>query len=125
MRSRSVGAGFGAVGRFWLASVVQAKYLGTFPFGTFIVNLTGSLLIGIVMAIVLARNLSEDWRLFVVTGLLGGYTTFSAFSYEAFTLFESRHLTEAFAYIIGSSLLSILACWLGVSAVRFVLSHAT
>ena len=108
-----VGAGFGALGRYWLGSKIQSVIGGNVPWGTLTVNASGSLLIGIAMAAFLSRNLSEDWRLFFVTGVLGGYTTFSAFSFETLDLMRAKLYGLAAGYVAASLILSFLMCWIG------------
>lgn len=116
-----VGAGFGAVCRYLLGSFVQGRVDTMFPIGTLVVNVSGSLLIGLVMGVLLTKGSSEDWRLLLVTGLLGGYTTFSAFSYEAVTLIQNKHLGQALSYALLSCCLTILACGLGLWLARALL----
>lgn len=116
-----LGAGLGAVCRYLLGNFVQGKFSGPFPVGTLVVNVSGSLAIGFVMAIIVARGASEDWRLLLVTGLLGGYTTFSAFSYETVSLIENKHFGQALLYAGLSCFLTILACGLGLWLARAVM----
>lgn len=100
-----VGAGgaVGAVSRL-LCSAGFKKLLGTgFPWGTFIINLLGSYLIGAAAGC----GLSAGMHLFFVTGVLGGYTTFSTFNYEAVNLLKSRRCLEFFAYAAGSFVLCL------------------
>lgn len=86
-----------------------------FPFGTLAVNLIGCLLIGI-LAGTIERLASEnaEWRLFAVVGILGGFTTFSAFGIETLTLLRSGHLGLALGYVLASVLLGVAFCALGL-----------
>lgn len=94
--------------------------LGTaFPWGTLTVNILGSLLIGVIMELVGQRVLHDPvYRLLLVTGFLGGFTTFSALSYETASLVEDAAYLRAGAYLLGSNLLAISACFAGIWMVR-------
>jgi CrcB protein len=99
-----------------LVNVMAGRVLGTaFPWGTFAVNLVGCFLMGVFIE-VLARRLggSQELRLFVATGILGGFTTFSAFSLDFATLYQRGAMFEAFAYVAGSVLLSLAGVFLGL-----------
>lgn len=114
-----LGGGIGAVLRHG-ANRLGAAWLGTgFPLSTLAVNVLGSLLMG-VLAGLLAEGpaASQHLRLFLTTGVLGGFTTFSAFSLEALTLWERGQPGLAAAYVAGSVLLSLGAVALGVAATR-------
>src|SRR5690242_16216527 len=81
-----LGGAIGAVSRFIVGSLVLRFYSAVFPLGTFVINITGSFLIGLLMTLFLNRPaMHANWRLFLVTGVLGGYTTFSSFEWEALT----------------------------------------
>ena len=118
MLGGAIGAGF----RFHVGRVALATMGPGFPWGTWIVNLTGGLLMG-VLAGTLARApgvQGEPLRLFLGVGVLGGFTTFSAFSLEAYGMILRGDATLAFAYAVSSAAGSILAVWLGVALVRAV-----
>ena len=92
-----------------------------FPFGTLFINVTGSYLIGLLMPLLTGRlNVSPLWRLLLVTGFLGGYTTFSAFEWETLQAVRSSERWFAFLNVAGSVLLGYLAVWLGVVSADFV-----
>jgi CrcB protein len=99
----ALGGALGSMARWALSGVVQ-RWSGTaFPWGTFAVNLLGSLLIGVVTALALERALvPPPARLFLVTGVLGGFTTFSALSYETFALLRDGQWLAAAGYALGS-----------------------
>lgn len=103
-----------------LSGVWLFRLLGPgFPYGTLFVNVVGSLAMGVLIASLLKFDISStNWRLFLVTGLLGGFTTFSAFSLDAITLWERGELFAAFSYVITSVVVSILALWAGLMFVR-------
>ena len=90
-----------------------------FPWGTFIVNLTGGLFAGLLLGFLLSRGAEgEPWRLFLGVGLLGGFTTFSAFGVETIYLFRRGEQAVALGYVASSVAGGILGVWLGMSLVR-------
>lgn len=113
-----VGAGFGANARYWLGGWVQDRTGVAFPWNTLVINVTGSLLMGVFMAISLKGAIHPGWRFFLAIGVLGGYTTFSAFSYETIGLLREGSYGYALWYICGSNIVSILACGLGFVGMR-------
>jgi len=115
-----VGGGIGAGIRHGM-NIGAARLLGTeFPWGTFAINIIGSFLIGIVAAWFAFRNdaASQSLRLFLTTGILGGFTTFSAFSLDFALLFERGEIMAAVWYVVGSVGLSLLAIFAGLWLVR-------
>lgn len=99
----ALGGALGSLARWGLSGAVQRWSGGAFPWGTFAVNLLGSLLIGVVTALALERALVPvPARLFLVTGVLGGFTTFSALSYETFALLRDGQWLAATGYALGS-----------------------
>ena len=105
--SVAIGGAFGAVARYLVGMAVA------FPLGTLTVNVLGSLAIGVVWAQFTARGL-HGWLPLVLTGFLGGFTTFSAFSLDTMRLIEGGRLGAAFTYVAASVLLSLGACALGL-----------
>jgi len=116
----ALGGATGAAARFAVAQWMGARWGWTFPWGTCAVNVTGSLAIGLVMTLLFARGADPAYRLLLVTGFLGGYTTFSAFSFEAISLLESRRWDAAALYVIGSVVLGLLATSLGLGLGRLL-----
>jgi len=110
----ALGGALGSVARWGVSGAVQ-RWTGTaFPWGTFVVNLVGSLLIGVVTALALERALVPPAaRLFLVAGILGGFTTFSALSYETFALLRDGQWPAAAGYAIGSVMLGVTASFAG------------
>ena len=89
------------------------------PWGTFIINISGSFAMGVLMTIIVERELlPAAWRLFLCVGLLGGFTTFSSFGYEALMLLMEGRLAAALGYAGGSVVLGVLAAGLGVLCAR-------
>jgi CrcB protein len=97
-----------------------ARAFGThFPFGTFIINITGSIVMGLIAGYLAFKgDAAQPWRLFVMTGILGGYTTFSAFSLDAALLYERGEVGLAATYVIGSVVLAIAGLFAGLALVR-------
>ena len=114
-----LGGGFGASLRH-LVNLICARGLGTaFPWGTFIVNISGSLVMGLIAGYLAFKGeASQPWRLFLMTGVLGGYTTFSAFSLDAALLYERGELGPAALYVLGSVALSIAGLFAGLALMR-------
>jgi len=114
-----VGGGLGASLRH-LINVTSARCLGTgFPWGTFIINITGSTVMGLIAGYLAFKGeASQPWRLFLMTGILGGYTTFSAYSLDAALLYERGELASAALYVVGSVVLSIAGLFAGLALVR-------
>jgi fluoride exporter len=115
-----VGGGLGASLRHTI-NAACARCIGTaFPWGTFIINITGSTVMGLIAGYLAFRGeTSQPWRLFLMTGILGGYTTFSAFSLDAALLYERGALGLAAAYVLGSVVLSIGGLFAGLALVRY------
>ena len=114
-----LGSFIGGVGRYLLAQFIQHKAPIAFPYGTLTVNIAGCLLIGIVYGLTERSGLSHEWRLFLATGILGGFTTFSAFSYESISLMRDGHTGTALLYIGCSVVLGLIATYGGLWAVSY------
>ena len=115
----AIGAGTRHLINLWFV----ARGLVAFPWSTFAINVTGSALMGLTIGLLTARATpSPELRAFLATGILGGYTTFSAFSLDAWMLIERNQPVAAGAYVLGSVVLSIAALIASLSAVRMVLS---
>ncbi len=114
------GGFIGSVMRYW-TSVNAYKIFGEkFPYGTFIVNALGCLLIGFIAEISENRFLiSSEVRTFLMIGFLGGYTTFSTFGYETFTLLQDKDYTTAIINILLSVVVCITAVWIGALIAKF------
>ena len=115
-----LGGGLGSSLRYWIS-----KYLNnaesTIPYGTFTVNVLGSLLIGVLLGFALKSNvLSQNTTLLLATGFCGGFTTFSAFAHENYMLLKSGDITSFALYTIGSLLISIVAVFVGVWLSKFI-----
>ena len=115
----SIGGGLGSTLRH-IVNMVSARLLGTaFPYHTFIINITGSTVTGLIAGYLAFKGgASQPWRLFLMTGILGGYTTFSAFSLDAAMLNEKGEIGLAALYVVGSVVLSIAGLFAGLALVR-------
>lgn len=115
----AAGGALGSVARY-LAGVASTRAFGlAFPWGTLIVNIAGSFLIGVFIELfALKADLSQEARVFLTVGLCGGFTTFSTFSLDAWVLVERGQWWQAVAYVAGSVLLSIGALVVGLHVVR-------
>jgi CrcB protein len=113
------GGGLGAAFRH-LINISLARWLGAhFPYATLTVNVTGSLIMGLIAAwFAFKGDASQHWRLFLTTGILGGYTTFSTFSLDTALLYERGEIGLAATYVLVSVVLSILGLFAGFWLVR-------
>lgn len=111
----AAGGALGSVLRWLIGSAVQARTTSPFPMGTLLVNITGAFVIGFAARMTIAGEaLSPTARLFLITGVCGGYTTFSAFSLETVRLFQDRLYVNAALYMTLSVVLSIAATCSGM-----------
>ena len=116
----AIGGGLGAVSRYLMVSAVQAAVPGFKPLGTMAVNVLGCLLVGMVMAwMVRINEIGSPLHFLLVTGILGGFTTFSAFGYETVSLLEERQLAGAFWNVAGNLGLGMSAVFLGLQLVAW------
>jgi len=108
------GAGLGGLARYAAGSWIMTRFGGRFPLGTFLINITGSFLIGVLMTVFTERfQPHPNWRLFLVVGVLGGYTTFSSFEYESYQALREGARWMGLIYMTGSVALGYLGVWLG------------
>ena len=114
-----LGGGAGSILRYLASYFTLKHYDGSFPLPTFIVNVSGCFLIGILMGLILKSDLlQEDLRLLLVIGFCGGFTTFSAFSYENMKLWQAGNGWIMILYTVASVLAGLLMVWLGHKAVQ-------
>lgn len=114
-----LGGGIGSIFRYLCQRWVAYSYPHQYPWGTFAVNITGCLLIGIFWGLTFKSfNATENWKLFLMTGLCGGFTTFSAFTLEGNNLLRENRIGLFFLYIAGSVILGLLATYLGMKMSR-------
>lgn len=119
----AMGGAAGALARYGLAGWVHERAGFAFPWGTLVVNVLGSFLIGFALRYLEAVRLSPDVRALVAVGILGGFTTFSTFSYETIALMQAGAWSRAAGYAFGSLILAVAAVWVGIVASALIL-HA-
>jgi CrcB protein len=108
-----VGGFIGSIGRYGLAQFIQNRFLAVFPYGTLTVNIIGCFMIGLLYALSERTTLTPEWRLFLATGVCGGFTTFSAFSLETINLLRDGELFLSALYIVFSIGAGLLATYMG------------
>jgi CrcB protein len=112
-----VAGGIGAVLRFVVDGLVRARFATVFPLGTAFINVTGSLVLGILTGLTLSALLPPEWELILGTGVMGGYTTFSTASVETMRLVQDREyrlaLVNGFGVLVLTVLVGLLGLWLG------------
>jgi CrcB protein len=114
-----IGGGLGSTLRHLVNIVCPRLFGANFPYHTFIINITGSTIMGLIAGYLAFKgDAAQSWRLFLMTGVLGGYTTFSAFSLDAAVLYERGEIILALLYVLGSVVLSILGLFAGLALVR-------
>jgi len=113
-----IGGGLGAVSRYFIQEVLGKSDGHNFPLSTFLINIAGCLLIGILAAFSVKMKWPELMTLLVFTGFLGGFTTFSSFSLEFLQLMRNNHLSTAFLYVGLSNIVGIGLCILGYHLVK-------
>jgi CrcB protein len=119
-----IGAGgcLGAIARYQVATAIDARFSGAFPWATFIVNMSGCLIMGAVMTVLADRfGLDEAWRSFLVIGFLGAYTTFSSFEFDLFRAHSAGETLTALIYAVASVVVGYAALWVGVAAARLII----
>lgn len=118
-----LGAGVGGALRHGV-NLIAASLLGTaFPYGTLTVNVVGSFAMALIAeTFALKSGMPQEWRLFLTTGLLGGFTTFSSFSLDTMTLWERGETVTAFVYVAASIIVSFAAFLLGLWLIRTILA---
>jgi CrcB protein len=110
------GGGAGALARYILGTALTQRFGSAFPIGTFVINITGSFLIGLLMTIITERFQPDPrWRLILVVGFLGGYTTFSSFEYETYQSVRQGGHWMALLYVLSSVVVGYAAVLLGVA----------
>ncbi|HVZ16922.1 MAG TPA: fluoride efflux transporter CrcB [Terriglobales bacterium] len=116
-----VGGFLGAITRFWLGVYVGTRLGSRFPYGTFIINISGSFLIGLVLTILAERStLSPNWRYLIPIGFIGAYTTFSTFEFETLRAMQDGQIAIGLMNVIGSVTMGFIAVWLGVITAKLL-----
>lgn len=116
-----VGGCLGSVLRFWLGTYIGEKMGTQFPYGTFVINVTGSFLIGFILALLTVKtHWSPYWRYLIPVGFIGGYTTFSSFEYETLRTMQDGQVGLGLLYVALSVCVGFVAVWGGVVAGRAI-----
>lgn len=116
-----VGGALGSILRFWAGGVISNRFGVRFPYGTFVVNCTGSFLIGLIVTLLAERtHWSPNWRYLIPIGFIGGYTTFSAFELETFRSFQDSEILMAALNVLLSVVVGFFSVWLGVITGRTI-----
>lgn len=111
-----IGGGIGSIFRYALSLFIGRHVPLAFPLGTFLVNITGCFLIGVFYSLVTKyTGFNPEWRLFLITGICGGYTTFSTFSYDGLILIKQGSVFYFMLYVLGSVVLGLLATFAGAA----------
>lgn len=114
-----LGGGIGSALRHGVNVLCARAFGGSFPWGTLTVNVTGSIVMGVLAGYFAFKgDAAQGWRLFLMTGVLGGYTTFSAFSLDAIALYERGEVGMALLYVAASGAVSILGLFAGLFLIR-------
>jgi CrcB protein len=113
-----LGGAIGSILRYLVTNLTEARFAPShFPYGTLLVNVTGCFAIGLIYALSGKLNISPELRGFLATGICGGYTTFSAFSYQSISLMREGHTTQFVTYVFGSLILGMAATLLPIIVV--------
>jgi CrcB protein len=114
-----IGGFVGANVRYALGTWIAGRLGAGFPYSTFIINVTGSFAIGVILTLLTERLVADPaWRLLLVVGFLGGYTTFSSYTYEGLTLLGAGQWPAAFWYVVGSNVFGLMAAYAGMVLAR-------
>jgi fluoride exporter len=116
----AVGGSLGAVARWGLSTYISQSTNGSFPWGTLIINLTGSFLIGMFMELFDRAMIPSEWRSFITIGFLGAYTTFSTYTLESVNLLRDGELRLATVNILSSNVVGIISVVLGIYSSRLI-----
>ena len=116
-----IGGFVGAITRFWVG-VYIANRMGTrFPYGTFVINMSGSFIIGLVITVLAERSsLSPNWRYLIPIGFVGAYTTFSTFEFETLRAIQDGQIAIGMLNVFGSVIAGFIAVWLGVITAKLL-----
>lgn len=116
-----IGGFVGAIARFALGSYIGNRMGSRFPYGTFVINISGSFLIGLILTVLTrVSGASPNWRYLIPIGFIGAYTTFSTFEYETFQTLQDGQLFATFLNVGLSLIVGFIAVWAGVVAGRAV-----
>jgi CrcB protein len=116
-----MGGFLGSILRFWVGGYISDRMGMRFPYGTFIINCTGSFLVGLVITLLTEKgHWNPNWRYLIPIGFIGGFTTFSTFEYETFRNFQDGEILVAGLNVVASVVIGFLSVWLGVITGRTI-----
>ena len=116
-----LGGGVGALLRFFISEQTDRLFLSSFPFGTIVVNILGAFLMGFVVSYFADKvNISQNIKMFLTIGFLGGFTTFSTFNLDFYQLFSNGEILASLLYLIATFALTVIAFYLGLSLFKFL-----
>lgn len=115
-----LGSFIGGISRYLVSLFIQNKFLSTFPYGTLAVNIIGCFLIGIIYGFSERGNMNAEWRIFLATGIMGGFTTFSSFSNETVSMLRDAQYLQAFSYIFFSVIIGLAVTFAGISLLKYL-----
>ena len=117
----ALGGAVGAMARYWVSGWAQQKWGPGFPYGTFIINVSGSFILGLFATLAMRLAWSEEWRLLIAIGFVGAYTTFSTFEWESLQLIaEGGRYRSALVNLVGSVIVGFAAAYAGMVAARLL-----
>jgi CrcB protein len=115
-----LGSFIGGISRYLVTLFIQNKFLSSFPFGTLVVNITGCFLIGVIYGFSDRGSMNAEWRIFLATGIMGGFTTFSSFSNETVSMLRDAQYWPAFSYVALSMIIGLAATFGGISFIKYL-----
>jgi len=115
-----VGGFLGAVARYIVATYIGSRYGVRFPYGTFVINMSGCFLIGFIVTLLARTTASQYWRYFIPIGFIGAYTTFSTFEYETLRAVQDGQFTTGLLNVAFSVVVGFVAVWAGAAIGRVV-----
>ena len=116
-----LGGGLGALLRFLISEQANRLFLSSFPFGTIVVNVLGAFLMGFVVSYFADKvNVSQNIKMFLTIGFLGGFTTFSTFNLDFYQLFSNGEILASLLYLFATFTLTVIAFYLGLSLFKFL-----
>ncbi len=115
----ALGGSLGAISRYWVSTTTYSWLGSNFPYGTLMVNVTGSLVVGFLTVVLVQRfDVSDEVRLGLIVGFLGSFTTFSAFSIDTIHWIENGAVIKSLAYILVSVIACVLGAWAGLISAK-------
>lgn len=116
-----IGGFLGAIARLWVGSMIDSRWGTRFPYGTFVINMTGCFIIGVVLTVLNERlNVNPAWRYLVPIGFIGAYTTFSSFEYETLASFRNGPWQIPILYVVLSVFVGFACVWVGSAVGRLM-----